>query len=504
MKNLILVFLFLFSILKADYLITNGEIALFYDGKNNVLKNVRGKIYHKDKIANLQILLIKDYKIYQVRDYYTQVEFKEGKNIFKMTYTIDGQNISTYVILSNEDRNNMYIYTDLKDVNWNTDYRIVYKISPMLLTGNILNNENYFEYDDMNISTGLNTQIFVATETNLEKFKVKVLESSLVKELDERIYVVKNIEKNSKSDGLLTINFNNENLNKLNLSFEDIYSKEIKFWNNFDKKYFYLRKSMVNQIKNFYIINSNSFAQSSLNMNTSRANYLTELKVRYLNAILNRDEKILSKFSFEREKGIQNIYSYYYYIKISNLFNINLSNNEKAKRLIPSIKENINKAYQEILDKEGDWLSNSFIFCEVLEELKLIFGTNLNLENVELMKKDVKNRLEKEILNSKGIIKNNSYIKYLKLLPPDKIKNNLNVLLKQVNNSYGILMEDDSIQYVENLELALFLYEQGLTEESDKIFYALDYFMRSSEKQNEIYTEEVFLYIKNIYYRGLL
>ena len=504
MKNLILVFIFLCSILKANYLITNGEIALFYDGKNNVLRNIRGRIYHKDKIANLQILLIKDFKIYQIRDYYTEVEFKEGRNIFKMSYSVEGQNISTYIILSNKDKNNMYVYTDLKNIKWDSDYKIVYKISPMLLTGGILNNGSYFEYDDINISKDPGTQVFVATERDLDNFKVKVLEGSLVKELDERIYVVKDININSKKDDFLTINFNKEIPNKTGQSFKEIYDREIKFWIDFQKKYFYLRKSMIKQIKNFYIINSNSFAQSRLNVNTSRANYLTELKVTYLNAILNRDKSILSKFSFEREKGIQNIYSYYYYLKTLNLLNIDIMNSSDLQKLLPNIQENINKSYQEILFKEGDWLSNSFIFCEFLDKFKVIFQSDLDLENIDLMKKDVLNRLEREILTSEGIIKKSSYIKFLSLLSKEKQDKNLNILLKRLSNPYGVLIKNGEIQYVENLELALFLYEKGLTTESDKLFYGLNYFMEYFEKQDEIDTEEVFLYIKNIYYRGLL
>ncbi|MGL5663870.1 MAG: hypothetical protein ACRCW8_08865, partial [Cetobacterium sp.] len=80
MKRVILLILFVSSILRANYLITNGEIALFYDGKNNILTNVKAREFSKDVLSNLQILLIKDYKIYRARNYYTQTKFIDGKN----------------------------------------------------------------------------------------------------------------------------------------------------------------------------------------------------------------------------------------------------------------------------------------------------------------------------------------------------------------------------------------------------------------------------------------
>ncbi|MGL5798248.1 MAG: hypothetical protein ACRCYT_08580, partial [Cetobacterium sp.] len=68
--KIITLFLLICSLLKADYLITNGEIALFYDKENNILKDV--KTIEKTILSNFQINLLKDYKIYEAKNYYVE------------------------------------------------------------------------------------------------------------------------------------------------------------------------------------------------------------------------------------------------------------------------------------------------------------------------------------------------------------------------------------------------------------------------------------------------
>ena len=135
MKRIILLILFISSILRANYLITNGEIALFYDGKNNILTNIQAKEFTKDILSNLQILLVKDYKIYRARDYYTETKFINGKNIFYMKYNINNNVVESYIVLSNENKNSMLIYTNLNGVEWDKPYKLIYKFSPLIFEG---------------------------------------------------------------------------------------------------------------------------------------------------------------------------------------------------------------------------------------------------------------------------------------------------------------------------------------------------------------------------------
>lgn len=499
MKKIILLILFVSSILRANYLITNGEIALFYDGKNNILTNVKTAEFNRDVLSNLQVLLIKDYKVYRARNYYTETKFIDGKNIFYMRYNINNDIVETYVILSNENKNSMSIYTNLDGVKWEIPYKLVYKFSPLSLEGNVENKGEYYKYDMLNFSKDENSYVLVATERDFENFKVKSLETNLLKGLNERIYLVKNIEDNKKDD-FLEIVFNKKKPIFSNLSFKENMKMEKNFWNNFNKKYYYLRKNVINQIKNFYLISFNN--QNSLNMNMSRAKYMEQLKVMYLNGILDR-EKLIPELNFHREDSIQNLFTYYYYIKLANLHG-----NKDTRKLISSnvikIKEGIQESYKSIMGKEGEWLENSLVFYNFLLELEILKIDTLSSGEMELMKKDIREKVEKEILNSFGTIKNISYIKYLSVLPKEKQIENINRLLKNTKNLIRLLEKDGDIDSKANLNLALLLYQNGYTVESDKLFYNVDYFINYNEKYSELDLEEVYLYLINIQYRGLI
>lgn len=502
MKKIVLLLLFLSSILKADYLITNGEIALFYDGKNNILKNVKDREFKKEVLSNFQILLIKDYKIYRARNYYTEVKYIDGKNIFYMKSNVNGDILETYIILSNNQKNNMYIYTNLSKLGWKKPYNLVYKFSPLVLEGNIENKENYYKYDMLNFSKDSNSEILVGTENDFENFKVKFLENILTKQPDERIYLVKKIDQNKKDD-FLEISLSKEKPEFTNLTFEDIKNKEIEFWKKFDNKYYYLRQNMINQIRNFYLIFSSKYTQSSLKANMSRVKYAEQLKVMYLNGILNK-KSLIPDFKFERNDGIQNIYTYYYYIKFCINKKINPNKNEKIKNNVTIIRNNIEEAYKSIQNKEGDWLQDSLIFYNFLLEIEKMSLSKELFINIESIKNEIKNNVKKEILDKNENLKNYDNIEYLQILTLKDKRQNLERLVNHLNNRIGLLQENGEINRIANLKLALLLYENGYTVESDKVFYNIDYFINFEENYNELNIEEIYLYLMNIQYRGLI
>lgn len=498
MKRIILLILFISSILRANYLITNGEIALFYDGKNNILTNIQAKEFSKDILSNLQILLVKDYKIYRARDYYTETKFINGKNIFYMKYNINNNVVESYIVLSNENKNSMLIYTNLNGVEWDKPYKLIYKFSPLILEGNIENRDEYYKYDMLNFSKSERTHVFVATEKDFENFKVRLLETTLLKGLNERIYIAKDIE--NKKDDFLEIVFSRKKPEFSDFSFKEIIDREEKFWKNFNKKYYYLRENVINQIKKFYLV---SFGvQKNLNMSMSRAKYLEQLKIIYLGAILNK-ENLIPEFNFDRSDSIQNMFTYYYYMRLSSI-----KGNMDAKRLIENnlekVKKDIQESYKSIINKEGDWLDNSLIFYNFLSEMEKIEIDESLLNEIHLMKEDISRKTEKEIVNSFGIIKNNDYIKYLTILSQENQVKNINELLKGTNNLIGLLKKDDTIDSGANLSLAILLYKNNYLVESDKIFYSLDYFINNEEKYDKIDLEELYLYFINIQYRGLI
>ncbi|MGL4538769.1 MAG: hypothetical protein ACRCUD_06765, partial [Cetobacterium sp.] len=71
-------------------------------------------------------------------------------------------------------------------------------------------------------------------------------------------------------------------------------------------------------------------------------------------------------------------------------------------------------------------------------------------------------------------------------------------------NLIRLLKKDDNIDSKANLSLSLLLYKNNYIVESDKIFYNIDYFINYNEKYNELDLEEVYLYLINIQYRGLI
>ena len=502
MKKIILLCVFVFSILKADYLITNGEIALFYDGKNNILKNIQDKQFNKDVLSNLQILLIKDYKIYRARNYYTETKFINGTNIFFMKSDINGEVLETYIIPSNDRKNSLYIYNNLENIKWETPYKLVYKFSPLTLEGNIENKSNYYKYDMINISKDSDSEILVATENDFEKFKVKYLETTLIKELNERLYLVKNISKEKKED-FLRIVFSKKNPNFINDSFSEVFTSEKKFWKNFDKKYFYLRENVINQIKKLYLISFNNYAQNMLNMNMSRVKYMEQLKVIYLNGILNK-EKLIPEFNFNRDDSVQNIYTYYFYLKLCDLKDKKINQNQIVVNNILNIEKEIKEYYKSILNKEGNWLENTVIFYELLSRLEELQLSETHLNEIELLKKELILNINSSILNSSGIIKSYEYIEYLDILPKEIKSKNIQYLLKNTKNREGLLQEKSVINKIANLRLALLLYKNNYTVESDKIFYSIDYFINSDRNYTGLELEEIYLYLRNVQYRGLI
>lgn len=505
MKNIVLIFLCLFSIVKADYLISNGEIALFYDGKNNVLKNIRGDISKRDEISNIDILFIKDYKIYNARDYYTKVEYIQGKNILRLEYSIENQKIETYVILSNSTKSRMYLYTDLSKIRWKKGYKIVYRISPTDTSGEVLNNENYYSYRGVNFLKDSNLNLFLASPFDFNKFKVKVLEDKLIKGLDEKIYLWKTINENN-SGNLLSIDFKNFIKSK-NENFDKIYGDEVGFWLEFNKKYSDQKKLTVDVLKDFYILQSDNSIQTKLNENLGKERYLNKLKLFYIKALLSPesiDNEFFTEILFQNRKGMDMIYYYYYFLKIAEIKGLEISDGKFLDKITSNLRENLLEGYTEISNREGNWKLKSYIFYEFLNNIEKNMDINKIADNMEELKEKVRVDLEEEILNDQGYLKRKGYIKYMRILSKEKFDKNIKSLIVESNNSYGILRRDNKNLIIPNLELALILYEEGYKNQSDRILNSTGYFLFEEENQSDIVAEEIFLYIKNIYYRGLI
>ncbi|MGL4867206.1 MAG: hypothetical protein ACRC34_00065 [Cetobacterium sp.] len=491
--KIITLFLLICSLLKADYLITNGEIALFYDKENNILKDV--KTIEKTILSNFQINLLKDYKIYEAKNYYVENHYIDGINIFYLKYFIENKELEVYILLSNKNKNNVYIYTKFDKLNWKIPFKLVYKFSPINLDSNIQNKNDYYKYDSLNILKDKNSELFVSTENDFQNFKMKTVDTELKKELNERLYLVKNITPNLKDD-ILKISLKKDIPEFDSFDFNKILSNEILFWKNFDKRYENLRKNVINQIKNFSVISTNNFAKNRIRVDISRINYMNGLKIKYLNYLLNKEKNI--EFDFFKEDKLQNIYTYYYYLKILTVKN-NFIIQNKVK-----VFEDVLEMNESILNKEGQWLDNSVVFYNFLIELKnknILFESTKDLESI---KNDIQKKVKNEIFDSSDRLKSYEYIKYIEILTDTEQKIRLKELQKELKNSSNLLQTNSNIDISANLNLALLLYKNNYVVESDKIFYNIDYFINNKNVTNNLNLEETFLYLLNIHYRGLI
>ncbi|MGL5377944.1 MAG: hypothetical protein ACRDAT_06615, partial [Cetobacterium sp.] len=224
--------------------------------------------------------------------------------------------------------------------------------------------------------------------------------------------------------------------------------------------------------------------------------YMNGLKIQYLDSLLNKEKKI--EFDFFKDDKLQNIYTYYYYLKIPGVKN-NFITKNKIK-----VFEDILEMNESILNKEGRWLDNSVVFYNFLIELK---NQNILFENskeLEIIKSIIQEKVRKEIFNSSNRLKNYEYIKYIEILTDIEQKIRLKELQKELIKPSNLLQSNLNIDISANLNLALLLYKNNYVVESDKIFYNIDYFINNKNVTNNLNLEETFLYLLNIHYRGLI
>ncbi|MEG2588027.1 MAG: hypothetical protein RSA05_07930, partial [Cetobacterium sp.] len=147
MKRLILLYILVFSIVQADYLTTNGEIALFYDNKINRLKYVRGDIFQLIDISQMGIYFKKNNEMYSMEAGSYKV-IAENSNLLKIEYLIDGNKVITHIFPSVSDKRVLYMMTDTSNLNWKGDFQIIYMISPSSESVDIEFDGMYYYFGD--------------------------------------------------------------------------------------------------------------------------------------------------------------------------------------------------------------------------------------------------------------------------------------------------------------------------------------------------------------------
>ncbi|MGL4977724.1 MAG: hypothetical protein ACRC5G_06875, partial [Cetobacterium sp.] len=191
-----------------------------------------------------------------------------------------------------------------------------------------------------------------------------------------------------------------------------------------------------------------------------------------------------------------------------NLKLLNLKGEQLDKKLITGniekIRKDIEESYRSISNKEGEWLDNSILFYDFLLELERLNLVQLIYKDSFLIKKEIVQKVRKEILNDNGNIKKYEYLKYLNILDRSDKEKNISYLLEKIDNSLGVLENNGTVDRIATLELAILLYKNNYLVQSDKIFYKIDYFINFKENYNQLELDEIFLYLENIHYRGLI
>lgn len=505
MKKLLLTFICIFSIIKGNYLISNGEIALFYDRKNNIIKNIRGDIYQKDKIANIEILLVdENLKTYRLSDYYTEFQYVGGKNILRLNYKVNAKSIETYIVAPMYEKDRLYIYTRVNGVE--KKYKIVYQITPIDLVDEVKREKVGIRYDGVFISDDVGTRSFLADSVGFSKFKIRDIDKNLKKDLEEKIFIWNEID-GEINEEFLIFDFSTERFEKkLDLKFFDILNQEIKFWKDLEEKYKNQQKETINILKDFYILKSQQ-KRADIILTKTNEEYLNELRMIYVEEILNKNSintKFFSEILFEDRDVIKNIYYYYYFIKIALLKNLDINLKPIGTDIDEKFNKNFYQGLSEIDNRVGNWLLKGYIYYKLIEEIEKLVDDKEKTQNFLEIKERLGKKISEEIVDINGNLRSYSYIKYAEVLPKEILKKNIDRLLLETGGSLGVLQENGKILEVENLQLALLLYEQGYKIESDRVFDRMKFFLEKYAKSDKISTEVILLYLTNIYYRGLI
>lgn len=493
MKRIILFFFIVSFGLKANYLITNGEIALFYDNKNNILENLKSYNKKEESISNLQIILLHNYKFYKMNEYHFKVEFDGGRNIFFMTNFVDDMKIKTYIIPSMFNKKNLYIFVDLKDIKWN-NYKLIYRFVPLKKVGYLNEFDNYYNYGTLKFSRSEKSKVLVGTEKNFNNFEIKLLDKKIRKLTEENIYLVENMTDKDKYNFIqIGLDSDRFNMNYKNEKSVDILNRELLLWHNFDRKYSYLKREIVTQIKNFYIVSNGSDLKTD---GRKKEN------VKFIQKILNK-KSLLSEYHFDNFDANINIYEYFYYIKLKKIRGEAID----LKRLnggLSRLEKNITTSYKNLMQENINLLDDELIFIKTIDELKNMNITTELRKKIDLMRIKVKENMKKHILNEYGGLKQNKYVSYINALEKNEGLKIIQKLLGNIDNSIGVLRDENGIDVVSNLNFAIILYENGFKESSDKIFYKMVGYINENENEDRLELSQLIPYLLNVYYRGLI
>lgn len=526
MKKFIVIFFITYIFSYANYLISNSEIVLFYDKKYNSIGNIRGDIFNKIDISNLDFkLLLDNKKIIDLGKYLIKLEKINENNSLKLSYLYEGKKIEIFLLPSMIERETLYVLIESENYDVKEKLGFIIGITPQYDNKDIIydKEKELYYYDNFSFkSENYIGKVYLAKNSQIEDLSFKIVDNKDTKYRDDNMYyVIENLGKDK--DPIITINFyNNYTVNKLE-TINNILDRETDYWINARKNYYidWKREEFNKQLDNLKIMTSRALIPNQITLNKSQENLNNKIKLYYLNAIFNKKFDINLLFEdINIRKGDNEAVVYYTFLfKYLNKTNDYIEETFFYNKIGPevlSLLDYLEDDNGEIVNVR-DNIDNYYWYYELIENIidRKEFESEKEFikEKRELLLEYTrKNYFYKDGLKTRKSSEESYYknIRFITLLPKEIQLNILkNDYKKYYNRLYGLLKGPDDKEKIDlkyNLDFIIKLYENGEKKQGDILLANLETWIRkndgyllnliSPDKDNSsgIYGELLYLY----------
>lgn len=520
MRKLIYLYVLIFSVVKGEYLSTNGEMSLFYDTNINRLKYIRGDIFQLLNISQMGIYFHRDGQFYSMDEgVYEQKVI--GTNILELRYVIDGCEVVTKIFQSMEENNNLYIKTDTSKLKWNEKFEVIYMFSPIKEASYAdLDSDGYVYDDKIRFKSQTNrSRLFIATPGDFYKLEMIPVETKIKKSAGERLYLFSQIDNKNTGDKVI-FHFGHSKIlqNKSNGNIQS----EINFWKEYNKKYKGYDEIDLKQLEFLKVLNKNYLIPEEIAYSISLPSYNDRLKIAYISSVFGNNqlsEQLVKELLYKRKNDIETIK---YYTYLFNLLNLNIFRIEDKffkSKIVPEIDSVLRRTLNDENPIETEQqLDEAYSVWELLKIYRKYYKYSDLKDEIDLYFEVLRERIKLKVDSLNGGIYNLNYVKYLNVFPEEFKRD---ILIKIYENHYdkklGVLKtsKEQNINIENNLEYILELYKNGMGIEGDKLFNRIKQLIKENnnylvpELKNNgknyigVYTNPLYLYLRIVQYRGM-
>ncbi len=516
MKKLIGLFFTIYIFSYANYLITNSEIVLFYDKETKSIEYVKGDIFNKIDISNIEFsLILNKREIIPLKRYFVKGEFLSQNNIFRLVYKLEEKEIFIDILPSIYERDKLYIL--VKFINFPSNQEkidFVFKISPQYDNKYLIHEgeDSIYSYDNIYFkSENYLGEVYIGRDEELESLNLEeVKEKSKKYEGENFYYIVKDIQYSKPINFIIKFyqNFQKEEKNRR----EDILARELDYWNQvgIENNYKDKKEIFVKELNNLEIITSRLIIPNKIGYDKSKEDLDIKAKLYYLNTIYNKNfnpNKLLEDINIRKSETQALIY-YTLLFKYLNNSERYIGGNIVEGKIIPevlSLLDYLEEIDDEVINVRNN-IENYYWYYELITAVE-------NREAFKEYKEFIQEKKEflLKYLNSNFVLEDGlktrkesraSYyknIKYLGFLPKDKQLEILNRDYERYYNKYyGVLKKENKEKRIDidyNLNFVIKLYEVGEKRKAELLFSNIK---RYIEKNNYYIIKYMYPDRKNI------